>query len=236
MEKVTGKKIDCITVGAIETNCWLYRIDGADASGASAPCAIIDPGDEAGRIVRRLKELNWTPRYVFLTHGHLDHIAALPDLIEAFKESSGGENTLPKIAIHRLDAHYLGKDSLAFHRESFIAAGGNPVFVDALWKPMPDADVLPEEAETIGPFRVLHVPGHTQGSIALYDENAGALFTGDTLFEGDWGRTDLPGGNEEQICISLKRLLAMNGKITVYPGHGPAAVMEKCKNVLSLLQ
>ena len=214
------KRIESIVVGVIETNCWLYLLDEAEGS-----CAVIDPGDEGEAIISRLKELAWVPRYIFLTHGHFDHLMALPDLLKAW-----GKGDLPRIGIHRLDAHYLGKDALSAHRDSFSAAGGNPAFVDSIWNPLPNADVLLEEGDTAGPFRVLHLPGHTSGSAGFYDEKAGILFTGDTLFRGAqgqpaYGRTDLPGGDSGQMDQSLKRLLSMEKEITIYPGHGPASTI-----------
>ena len=72
----------------------------------------------------------------------------------------------------------------------------------------------------MGPFTVLHLPGHTPGSVALWDEKADVLFSGDTLFHRGYGRTDLPGGDEAWLFASLKRLFAMNGGVKVYPGHG----------------
>ena len=221
------KKIEQIVVGDIQTNCWLYALEEEPpASGAltgKRPCVVIDPGEEGGLIISRLRELQWFPRYIFLTHGHYDHLAALPDLIEAFR---GEDGSFPQIAIHRLDAHYLGKNALAAHRESMTAAGGSPAYVDALWKPLPEADILFEEGGKAGPFTVLHLPGHTPGSVGLYDESAGVLFSGDTLFQGNWGRTDLPGGDEEQLYQSLRRLLGMKSEIVVCPGHGPATSIK----------
>ena len=212
-------------MGDLQTNCWFYRLDDNNDASRTQPCAVIDPGDEAELIVSRLRELNWTPALILLTHGHIDHVAALPDLLAAFGKSISGSH--PKVCIHRLDAHYLGMNSLAVHRESFLAAGGNPAIVDALWKNLPDADILFEEGDTAGQFRVLHLPGHSPGSAGFYDEKTGTLFSGDTLFRGTWGRTDLPGGNEEQIFNSLRRLLSMKGEITVHPGHGPATTIKK---------
>ena len=174
-----NKHIDCIPVGDLQTNCWLYAPE--DEGGGQAACVVIDPGDNAGLIVSRLQELNWVPHYILLTHGHLDHVAALPDLMEACGKAFG---TLPKIGINRLDDCYLGKDSLKVHRDSFSSSGGDVAFVDALWKPMPDADLFFEEGDSIGPFRVLQLPGHTPGSVGFYDEKAGVLFSGDTLFRG----------------------------------------------------
>ncbi|MCL2473041.1 MAG: MBL fold metallo-hydrolase, partial [Treponema sp.] len=179
-----NKKINCITVGDIRTNCWLYSLDvdpaadgGEDGSCNQKPhpCVVIDPGDEADAIIARLKELDWAPRFIFLTHGHIDHLAALPDLLEAFEKGVFGSCLRPKIGVHRLDTHYMGKDSLAVHRHSFSASGGDPAFVDALWKSLPDGDLLLEEGDTAGPFRVLHTPGHSPGSAGFYDEKAGIL-------------------------------------------------------------
>ena len=212
-----NKKIDLLTVGDIQTNCWLYSLD--DDGNGGKPCVVIDPGDEANLIISRLKELNWVPRYIFLTHGHIDHVAALPELLAAYEMTFTGMEQ--KIGVHRLDTHYLGKDSLEVHRYSFTAAGGSAAYADAIWKPLPDADLLFEDGDTAGPFTVLHVPGHSPGSSAFYDEKTGVLFSGDTLFRGTWGRTDLPGGNDEQLRQSLKRLLSMNKEIVVCPGHGP---------------
>jgi len=79
---------------------------------------------------------------------------------------------------------------------------------------------------------VLHLPGHTAGSVGLWDQSAGVLFSGDTLFRGDYGRTDLPGGSEELIFASLRRLFAMDGGIQVCPGHGPATTIGREANML----
>jgi glyoxylase-like metal-dependent hydrolase (beta-lactamase superfamily II) len=208
------KNITCLTVGAISTNCWIYPFGEEDA-------AIIDPGDEAGRIVSALEKLELVPRFILLTHGHFDHIAALPHLAAAFKDYN------PQIAIHRLDSEYLGPGAYASHSVSMRVAMGSNMFLDALWNDMPPADILLEEGDSIGPFTVLHLPGHTRGSAAFWDKEAGVLFTGDTLFDGNWGRTDLPGGSDEQIFASLRRLLAMDGKIEVYPGHGGATAIGR---------
>ena len=219
-----NKKIECVVVGAIETNCWLYPL-GEETTGKRY-CVVIDPGDEAPKIIARLRQLHWVPRYIFLTHGHFDHVIALPSLLEAFAEGGvfGGEKP-PEVGIHRLDAHYLGKNALTAHYRSIVAAGGTTDYLDTIWKPQPEADIIFEEGSAAGPFKVLHLPGHTPGSVAFYDEQAGILFSGDTLFQGDWGRTDLPEGSEKDILKSLKRLLALKGEIKVYPGHGPATTI-----------
>jgi glyoxylase-like metal-dependent hydrolase (beta-lactamase superfamily II) len=195
-----------ITVGDIATNCWIYPLSETE-------CAVIDPGAEADKIIARLKSLRLNPAYILLTHGHFDHIAALPQLAAAYAAVSA-----PAIAIHRDDADYLGAASYAAHYRSFAAAGGAG-YVEALWEDMPPPTVLLSEGDTIGPFRVLHLPGHTPGSIGFYDEEAKVLFSGDTLFHGDYGRTDLPGGDTAKIMASLKRLFTLDAEIRICPGH-----------------
>jgi glyoxylase-like metal-dependent hydrolase (beta-lactamase superfamily II) len=198
-----------LTVGDIATNCWIYPLPGGE-------CALIDPGAEPDRIMARLKTIRLKPAYILLTHGHFDHIAALPRLAAAFD---------PVIAIHREDAEYLGPGSYPVHCRSFTVAAGNAGYIDAFWEDMPSPTVLLSEGDTIGPFRVLHLPGHTPGSVAFYDEGAKILFSGDTLFRSGYGRTDLPGGDAAQIMASLKRLFAMDKDIRVYPGHDAATTI-----------
>ena len=201
------KKIVRLVVGPIETNCWIYSPDEKNA-------AVIDPGDEAELIISTLNELNLCPQYIILTHGHFDHIAAVPLLAAEFKSVN------PKITIHSLDGEYLGPESYAVHSISIKAAMGSTAIVDNIWKEMPPADILLSDGDKIGSLTVLHLPGHTPGSAAFWDKEEGVLFSGDTLFEDGWGRTDLPGGNERQMKESLRRLFKMDRGIKVYPGHG----------------
>jgi glyoxylase-like metal-dependent hydrolase (beta-lactamase superfamily II) len=201
------KTVSQLVVGPIATNCWIYPLGEKKA-------AIIDPGDQAGKIISRLEQLSLVPRYILLTHGHFDHIAALPQLAQAFAAIK------PQIAIHRLDSHYLGAEAYSSQIISAKAAMGDTSFIDDDWREMPPADILLDEGAVIGPFTVLHVPGHTEGSAAFWDKDEGLLFSGDTLFRGAYGRTDLPGGSEAAIIASLNRLFTMEANTVVYPGHG----------------
>jgi len=213
------KKIRHIIVSDFATNCWVYPLDSA------GECAVIDPGGEGGRIIAFLNQHQLTPRYILLTHGHFDHIGAVPALAAQYRDGQGAP--APEIAIHAADAEYLGPAAYAVHCRSINAIAGNTAYIDALWEDMPSPDRLLEEGGKIGPFTVLHLPGHTPGSIGLWDEKAGILFSGDTLFYGNYGRTDLPGGNSAQLFASLKRLSALDGAIQVYPGHGPATTIGR---------
>ncbi|MDR0589268.1 MAG: MBL fold metallo-hydrolase [Spirochaetaceae bacterium] len=211
--------INHILVGAIATNCWILP---AVASAGPDPektepqeGIVIDPGADAPAIIARLRRLQLRPRYIILTHGHFDHIAALPDLIRAF----AGSGPLD-IGIHRDDQNYLGPKAYEVHRQSFAAAGGAD-YVEALWQDQPAPTRLLSEGDTIGPFKVLHLPGHSPGSAGFLLEREKILFSGDTLFKAGIGRTDLPGGDWQALQKSLDRLLALDRTITVYPGHGP---------------
>jgi len=208
-----NKNITHLSVGHLATNCWIYPTGAGEA-------AVIDPGDDAQVIIDTLKKLSLAPKYILLTHGHFDHIAAIPHFINEFYDK-------PKIAIHRYDSHYLGSDSYKSHFMSVRAALGSDVFLDALWAGMPFADILLDDGSEIGPFTVLNLPGHSQGSVAFWDKETNTLFTGDTLFKGSYGRTDLPEGNEDDMLSSLRRLFEMDPDIKVYPGHGDTTTIGK---------
>ncbi|GHU71094.1 MBL fold hydrolase [Spirochaetia bacterium] len=177
-------QIHQLVLGDISTNCWII-VHGET-------CTVIDPADQADLIIAQMEKLRVYPEYILLTHGHFDHITALPDLAAAY--GPGKASKEPVIAIHKDDAGYLKKTA---------------------------ATRLLEDGDTVGPFTVLHLPGHTPGSAGFYLGDEKILFSGDTLFQGDCGRVDLPGGSQEKIEASLSRLLAMESDVRVLPGHGP---------------
>jgi glyoxylase-like metal-dependent hydrolase (beta-lactamase superfamily II) len=115
-------------------------------------------------------------------------------------------------------------------------AAGNSAYVDTLWEDMPEPTRLLVEGDCIGPLRVLHLPGHSPGSIGFCDEAAGLLFSGDTLFKNGFGRVDLPGGNTKALAASLKRLCVgddsgcMKESTLVYSGHGEVTTIGEEKS------
>ena len=186
--------IKLMQVGPIGTNCYILEHDNK--------IAVIDPGDEAGRILGELKKSDAQVEYILLTHGHYDHTTAVPELHRALPQA--------KIYIHQADANGAGS-------RLFPLAGQ----VDDLLL-YDEGDTLPLGTLTI---EVLHTPGHSPGSVTL---KAGqVLFTGDTLFAGSMGRTDLAGGDEAQIMASLKRLGELEGNFHVLPGHMGTSELDR---------
>ncbi len=203
-----------VIVGDLSVNCWIIPLDEKSSKKNLFPCIIIDPGADASLIIARLETLNLYPRHILLTHSHFDHIGAVPDLMDFFGEFS------PELAVHHEDAHRLGPDAMPAHLADFSSVWGNS-YVKSLWKIMPAPTRLLKEADEIGPLRVLHTPGHTPGSVCFYNQAEARLFSGDTLFAGGIGRTDLPGGDWSAMEKSLTRLSLIEGNTRVFPGHGP---------------
>lgn len=164
--------------------------------------AIIDPGDDWERILHQVKKAEGEVKYILLTHGHYDHTTAVPDLVKA----------LPgvQVYIHQADAN--GAGSQLFPLASQVKDLNN----------YDEGDTLPLGSLTI---EVLHTPGHSKGSVTL--KVGDVLFTGDTLFCGSCGRTDLRGGSYEEIMASLKRLGELEGDFHVCPGHDRTSTLER---------
>ena len=186
-------KVKLMQVGPIGTNCYILEND--------KKIAVIDPGDEADRILAELNKTEGRVEYILLTHGHYDHTTGVPQLHKALPEA--------KIYIHRADANGAGSTL-------FPLAGQ----VDGL-RFYDEGDTLPLGSLSI---EVLHTPGHSPGSVTL--KAGDALFTGDTLFAGDCGRTDLRGGSWEEILVSLGRLGRLEGNFHVLPGHMDTSALD----------
>jgi glyoxylase-like metal-dependent hydrolase (beta-lactamase superfamily II) len=201
-----------LSVGALAVNCF---IDG----GAGA---VVDPGDESQKIIARLEAESVKLRFIILTHGHYDHLQALPELF-AYSVKQGSPAV---IAVHEADKCFLGGGARVFHRRTFGAAsGGDTSFVDDRWQDLPEPSCLLADGDNICGFTVLHVPGHTAGSVAFYNEKDGVLLSGDTLFRYGLGRTDLPESEPAKLKSSIKRLFSLPPDTKVFPGHGPATTI-----------
>jgi glyoxylase-like metal-dependent hydrolase (beta-lactamase superfamily II) len=194
-------QIDCLTIGAYETNCYVLRKDGS-----AKDCLIIDTGLNAAKLIEFLNRGRLNPVAVILTHGHIDHIAGLIAL--------RGKFTGLKVYVHKLDAEMLtGSEN---NLSEFIGGGFETASADFL---VDDGNIIEQAGLKL---EVFHTPGHTQGGICLYAKNEKTVFVGDTLFAGSVGRTDFPGGSMEKLLQSIReKLLILPDDTTVYPGHGP---------------
>ena len=183
----------------------------------SKTCALIDPAFETDRILAEAGDLGYRVTHIINTHGHSDHTAGN----EAIKAATGA-----KLLIHAVDANRLGK---VVHKTFSRILGG---------KGSPGPDVLLNDNDLIQigdgtNLRVIHTPGHTPGSICLYSD--GHIFTGDTLFVGAVGRTDLPGGSSKQLLASIQeKIYTLPGSTIVWPGHDygpyPSSTIEQEKH------
>jgi glyoxylase-like metal-dependent hydrolase (beta-lactamase superfamily II) len=143
---------------------------------------------------------------------------ALPGVHGAFPDAV--------IALHRADHDSVGKNAFRLQCADFKTAAGDDGFIRENWRDMPPVTQLLEDGGTIGPFTVTHTPGHTKGSVSYYHKDAGVLFSGDTLFRGGIGRTDLSGGSMAEMTKSLKRLFSLDGETRVFPGHGDPTTIQ----------
>ncbi|HIS77177.1 MAG TPA: MBL fold metallo-hydrolase [Candidatus Merdivicinus excrementipullorum] len=193
--------VQVLPVGEIGTNCYFV----VDSDGSAA---ILDPGAQAEKIIRAVEQNGWTPKMILLTHGHFDHIGAVEELRNRY--------CIP-VYIHQDDAEMLDspeKNGGIALIDRPVTASYDNVFEDGSEIPM--GNIL---------FRVIHTPGHTKGSVCYLAENW--MFSGDTLFNGGIGRTDLYGGSYPQLSASLKKLAALEGDFRVCPGHGPETSLEQ---------
>ena len=186
-----------IPVGTLQTNAYLLGCD------KTKKCLVIDPGDEGERILKAANDDGYELEKIINTHGHYDHIGG-NNIIK--------EKTCAKIYIHEADKECLKDEKLSL--SSWLRGTQEPMVADVLLK---EGDII-----TLGDINleVIHTPGHTVGCITL--KGHGSLFTGDTLFAGAIGRTDLPGGDSRMIIESIKeKLMPLDDSLSVYPGHGP---------------
>jgi hydroxyacylglutathione hydrolase len=200
--------IETFPVGPLQCNCTIL---GDEQAGEAI---VIDPGDEISRIQRRLTELGLKLKQILITHAHIDHVGGALKL----KRLTGApilmnECDLPLLKMMEMQAGWLRVATPETAPPDDLLTDGLKVGLESC------------------PAQVIHTPGHTQGSVCLHFVPLNLLIAGDTLFAGSIGRTDLPGGNYNQIINSIEsRLLPLPDETKVLPGHGPATTIGTERN------
>lgn len=203
--------IKSLVVGPLEVNCFLVGDE------KTREIMIIDPGDEPDRILDVVKENNLKVKYIVCTHAHFDHVGAVTDI----KNETGA-----KVIIHidELEIYNNAKDLAAFWGYKL--------------DPLPNPDMFVKEGDQLElghlKFEVFHTPGHSPGEICLYSE--GVVLTGDTVFAGSVGRTDLPGGNLQELKKSFSRIISLPPETQILPGHGEWSTVKAEKEMNFFIQ
>ncbi|WP_409301669.1 MBL fold metallo-hydrolase [Peribacillus sp. SCS-155] len=191
-------------LGPLQTNCYIVE-------NSQNECIIFDPGEESAKIIQHIQTKKLKPLAILLTHAHFDHIGALDEVREFYN--------IPAY-IHEREAKWLLDPSL---NGSVRFTIGQPI------KLKPAEHILGEEGIlSVGSFtfKLLHTPGHSPGSVSYYIEQSGLLFSGDVLFKDSIGRTDLPGGNHDQLMKSIHdKVLTLPEDTIVLSGHGPVTTI-----------
>ena len=199
-----------VVVGPFAMNAWLA------ACSETLEAVLIDPGSEVPRVLALRQPEGFRVKRILLTHGHVDHASGAAEAREA---------TGAPVSIHPGDLPWLVVLPPQAARLGLEEA-----------RPLtPDATLSDGETVAVGKqsATVIHTPGHCQGSVSFHFKEAGLVFTGDTLFQGSVGRTDLPGGDFDQLAESIvKRLFPLGDEVRFLPGHGPGGTIgeERLQN------
>lgn len=206
--------IKTLSLGPLGTNCYIIS--------KNEKCLIVDPGGDALVVKDYLKEHNLEPEAILLTHAHFDHIGAVDDLRKTYQLD---------VYLHENEKDWLEKPEL--NRSSFYFDEASAIVTD------PPEHLIEQGKMTLGPFtfEVVHTPGHSPGSVSFIFKEEKFVVSGDVLFQQGIGRTDLPGGNIEQLAASIVDVLyQLPDDFEVFPGHGPSTVIgdEKEMNPFTL--
>lgn len=195
-------KIVIIPVTPYQQNCSILVCE------KTRKAALIDPGGDTANILAALKKLNAQLEKIFLTHGHLDHVGAAPEIARQLHVPIQGPHKADKFWLDGLEDHSL---RMGFPlTKSFIP------------------DVWLEDGDTVRfgeiSMEVIHCPGHTPGHVVFFHHESKVAFVGDVLFQGSVGRTDFPGGDYETLVDSItKKLWPLGNDVQFVPGHGPTS-------------
>lgn len=193
-----------LTLGPVQTNCYLVA-DPSDGRGV-----VIDPSWEGGGIADELERRRWSLAWILFTHAHFDHIGGTAALVERSQAPT---------ALHPADLPLWRSGGGAAAFGWSIRLGSAPSHALEAGQRV--------EVGTWG-FEVLHLPGHTPGHVGFYDSTHANLFSGDVIFEGGIGRTDLPGASHPQLMESIRRhVLRLPDDTRIYPGHGATTTVGK---------
>lgn len=208
------KRLQLNTAWVEPTNCYIVQdVETKEAM-------VIDPAGEIEKIIDMLDILEAKLKYIYLTHCHADHIGAVAQLHNKY----GG-----RILIHRNGADNLNNDEIVL--ASYI--GADKIILEA------DSRIDDDDLLHIGniEFKVLHTPGHTNCSTSLYCREHKMLFSGDTIFRGTWGRTDLPTSSFEDIIKSItEKIIVLPEDTIIYPGHGKSTIVKEEKPIYTDLK
>jgi hydroxyacylglutathione hydrolase len=205
---------EIVTVGPLAVNCFILG-DPATREGV-----IVDPGDEAKRILATVQRLGLTIRYVICTHGHFDHVGGNREAIAA---------TGARLLIHRDDSPFLSRATAAATMYGLSSENSPP----------PDEHLEDGMIIRVGgvSIRILHTPGHTPGGCCLLLEGQEKVITGDTLFAEGVGRTDFPGSSHEDLIAGIRtKLMTLPDETVAYPGHGPSTTIGHEKRYNPFIQ
>ncbi len=195
-----------VNAGAIlGVNCYIVQDENTKEA------MVIDPGGSPAKIIEMLDAIGAKVKYILLTHCHGDHIGAVNEL----REKCGGT-----VLIHREDEPGLKNPDTNLSNHIGM---GNVTIEDA-------SRLNEDDLIHVGDleFKIIHTPGHTAGSISIYCEQEKLIFSGDTLFRGSWGRTDLPTSSFTEIIDSItNKLMILPGDTIVYPGHGKSTIIQE---------
>ncbi len=192
--------IKVVICGDYQTNCYLIEKEGK--------LLVVDPGEDAPKIIKAIEEIGIIPSAILLTHGHFDHISSVDKLVEKF--------SISEVYIHPEDKHYF-----VLPEHNLSAYSYNPVILKT--KPI---SILDNTLNIDGiEIEVIETPGHTQGGVCYLIDDC--LFSGDTIFFETIGRTDMPNGKHSLLLKSLQRLLnKLDSSISIFPGHGEETSVE----------
>mgnify|MGYP006414901139 CR=1 FL=1 len=193
-----------IPLGPLQTNCYIVYDENKS-------CLIVDPGDNPKKLATVIEQLELKPEAILLTHAHFDHIGA----VDRIRDKYG-----IKVYIHEKEKDWLSDPALN---------GSRHFMLNELIKARPADHLIKDEGVmSLGSFKfeVFETPGHSPGSISIYFSDAEFVLAGDALFNGSIGRTDLPGGNHNQLIKSIHdKLLTLPEQTEVLPGHGPTTTI-----------